>query len=90
MPPGSCGFVDSFVEHPAFFPRNGLTTNRELWVWRQAVLESTAQRRAGHLVLNGDDGKPTRCSAPSLSGTAAKVVVEELMLVVESFERGTE
>ncbi|MFJ1548091.1 hypothetical protein [Streptomyces sp. NPDC088246] len=87
---GACSFVDSFFEHPAFFSRNGLTANRELWDWRETVLEGTAQRRDGHLVLNGDDGKSAQCSALSLSSTATKIVVEELVLVVESFERVTE
>ncbi|MGW1376133.1 phage tail protein [Streptomyces sp. NPDC002446] len=77
--------------------KRGFTTNRELWDWRRAVLEGTVIRRSGHIVLNDEAGKPAlrwkftnswpkHYSAPSLSGTATEVAIEELVLVVESFE----
>ncbi|MFB6530391.1 phage tail protein [Streptomyces sp. NPDC056399] len=77
--------------------KRGFTTNRELWDWRRAVLEGTVVRRTGHIVLNDEAGKPAlrwkfthawpkQYSAPSLSSTATEVSIEELVLVVESFE----
>ncbi|MET8623001.1 phage tail protein [Kitasatospora sp. NPDC004669] len=77
--------------------KRGFTTNRELWDWRRSVLEGTVVRRSGHITLNDEAGKPAlrwkftnawpkQYSAPSLSGTATEVAIEELVLVVESFE----
>jgi phage tail-like protein len=77
--------------------KRGFTTNREVWDWRRAVLEGMVIRRTGHIVLNDEAGKPAlrwkftnawpkQYSAPSPSGTATEIAIEELVLVVESFE----
>ncbi|MGW8357720.1 phage tail protein [Streptomyces wedmorensis] len=77
--------------------KRGVTTNGELADWRRAVQEGTVVRRTGLLVLNDEAGEPElrwkftnawpkQYSAPSLSGTATEVAIEELVLVVEGFE----
>jgi phage tail-like protein len=77
--------------------KRGVTTNRELWDWRRNVLAGTVTRRSGRLTLNDEASKPTlrwkftnawpkQYSAPSLSETSTEVAIEELVLVVETFE----
>ncbi|MFJ9643030.1 phage tail protein [Streptomyces sp. NPDC101206] len=81
--------------------KRGFTTSRALWEWRRSVMEGTVVRRTGHIVLNDEEGKPAlrwkftnawpkQYSEPALSGTATQVPIEELVLVVESFEREPE
>ncbi|OLZ71977.1 phage tail protein [Streptomyces sp. IMTB 2501] len=81
--------------------KRGFTTNRELWDWRRNVLEGTVTRRSGRITFNDEAGKPTvrwkftnawpkQYTAPSLSGTSTEVAVEELVLVVETFELDAE
>ncbi|QFZ18650.1 phage tail protein [Saccharothrix syringae] len=77
--------------------RRGFTTNKELWQWRQTVLQGKTVRRTGSIVLNDEGGKPAltwkftaawprQYSAPNFNGTGSEVAIEELILVVETLE----
>ncbi|MFF2519740.1 phage tail protein [Streptomyces sp. NPDC058086] len=79
--------------------KRGLTTSHGLQEWRRSVLDGRTVRRSGQIVLKGEAGKPAlrwkfanawpkQYAAPSLSGTATEVTIEQLVLVVEGFELG--
>ncbi|MFB7950399.1 phage tail protein [Kitasatospora phosalacinea] len=78
--------------------KSGLTTDREPWNRRKAVPEGTVARRTGHIVFKDEAGEPAlrwgftnarpqQCPAPSLSGIATEVAVEEPVLAVDGFEQ---
>jgi phage tail-like protein len=66
-------------------------------VWRQTVLQGKTVRRTGSIVLNNEAGQaaltwkftaawPRQYSAPNFNATGSTVAIEELVLVVETFE----
>ena len=79
--------------------KRGYTNNSELWDWRKAVIEGKVERKAGSIILCGDDGNeimrynffeawPAKWKGFSLDGKGADVMVEEMELAVEKIERG--
>ncbi|HIA03553.1 MAG TPA: phage tail protein [Myxococcales bacterium] len=79
--------------------KRGYINNTELWDWRKKVVEGTVERKAGSIILCGDDGSeimrynffeawPSKWKGFSLDGKGADTTVEELELVVEKLERG--
>jgi phage tail-like protein len=79
--------------------KRGYVNNTELWDWRKKVVEGTVERKAGSIILCGDDGSeimrynffeawPSKWKGFSLDGKGADTTVEEIELVVEKLERG--
>ncbi len=79
--------------------RRGFTNSEELWKWRKAVIDGKVERRAGSIILSGDDGSeimrynffegwPCRWSWGPLDGIDNGTAVEELEIAVEKIERG--
>jgi phage tail-like protein len=79
--------------------RRGLTTSDELWNWFRAVADGRIERKAGSIIVCGDDGSevfrynffegwPCRWKSLQLDATARATLVEELEIAVEKIERG--
>ena len=77
--------------------KRGITTNKELWVWRKNVLDGVSDRRDGSIVLLGDDhvevirwnfrqGWPSKWEGPILIGRASEVAIETLEIVHEGLD----
>ncbi len=77
----------------------GFTNSEELWNWRKAVINGKVERKAGSIILSGDDGSeimrynffegwPCRWSWGPLDGMDNGTAVEELEIAVEKIERG--
>jgi phage tail-like protein len=78
--------------------RRGLTTNGELWTWFKATLDGLVQRKAGAILLCGDDGSelmrynfyegwPCRWKSLQLNTENPGTLIEELEIAVEKIER---
>jgi len=80
--------------------RRGYTTSPELWNWYKAVLDGRIERKAGSVILCGDDGSeimrynffegwPCRWKSMSLNAVGPTgSLIEEIEIVVEAIERG--
>ena len=79
--------------------KRGYINNTELWDWRKKVIEGKVERKAGSIILCGDDGSeimrynffeawPSKWKGFTLDGKGNDVTVEELELAVEKIERG--
>ncbi|MCB9729716.1 MAG: phage tail protein [Deltaproteobacteria bacterium] len=79
--------------------KRGYTNNPELWAWRKSVMDGKIDRRAGSVIICGDDGSeivrynffeawPTKWKGLTLDGKGTDTIVEELTLAVERVERG--
>lgn len=79
--------------------RRGLLVNTELWDWYRAVVEGKVQRKAGSIIVCGDDGTeifrynffeawPCRWRSLVLHASTPETLVEEIELAVEKVERG--
>ena len=79
--------------------KRGFTDNSELWNWYKAVVDGKVERKAGSVILCGDDGSeimrynffeacPCRWKSLALDATKAGTLIEELEIVVEKVERG--
>ena len=79
--------------------KRGYINNVELWDWRKKVIEGKVERKAGSIILCGDDGTeimrynffeawPSKWKGFTLDGKGADVTVEEIELAVEKIERG--
>lgn len=79
--------------------RRGMLVNTELWDWYQAVVDGEVQRKAGSIIICGDDGKekfrynffegwPCRWKSLVLDAGDAGSLVEEIEIAVEKVERG--
>lgn len=75
-----------------------ITTNRDLWDWRQSVVNGQTQRRNGVIVLLDDartpvvrwrfhNGWPAKLEGPSLNAGANEVAIESIEIVHEGLER---
>ena len=75
----------------------GITSDSELWQWRQTVMSGEADRRNLSIVLMNDKGEdairwnvrncwPTKWTGPTLDATSDEVAIEELNLTHEGFE----
>jgi phage tail-like protein len=72
----------------------GITDNRELWLWRQDIIEGKGTRKNLSIVLMDDTGAeslrwnlsncwPTKWSGPSFDATANEVAIESLEIAHE-------
>ena len=75
----------------------GITSDAELWQWRDAVMSGDVDRRNLSIVLMNDKGEdairwnfrncwPTTWSGPSLDASSDEVAIEEMTLTHEGFE----
>ena len=79
--------------------RRGMTLNTELWNWFTAVANGRIERRAGSIIVCGDDGSeafrynffegwPCRWKSLELDADQAGTLVEAIEIAVEKIERG--
>lgn len=79
--------------------RRGMVNNTELWNWFEAVAEGQIQRKAGSVIVCGDDGNelfrynffegwPCRWKSLELDADKPGTLVEEIEIAVEKIERG--
>jgi phage tail-like protein len=72
----------------------GITDNRELWLWRQDIIEGKGTRKNLSIVLMDDTGAeslrwnlsncwPTKWTGPSFDATANEVAIESLEIAHE-------
>jgi phage tail-like protein len=77
--------------------KRGITNDRALWDWREAVSGGDPSRRDISIILRDDKGNeqirwnvkncwPTRWAGPSFDATQDAVAIEELELVHEGIE----
>lgn len=76
----------------------GITTDAELWAWRQQAAEGRVQRKNGSIILLDDAGEeklrwnfsdawPVRWTGPTFNATSNDVAVEVLELAHEGVRR---
>jgi phage tail-like protein len=79
--------------------RRGMLVNEELWRWYKAVADGKLERKAGSIIVCGDDGKerfrynffegwPCRWKSLVLDAASPGTIVEEIEIAVEKVERG--
>ena len=77
--------------------RRGITTNRDLWDWRQTVVTGQTQRRNGVIILLSDartpvmrwrfhNGWPAKYEGPTLNASASDVAIESIEIVHEGLD----
>jgi phage tail-like protein len=75
----------------------GVTTNRDLWEWRQSVVSGQTQRRNGVIVLLDEartpvarwrfyNGWPAKYEGPIFNATSSEVAIESIEIVHEGLE----
>jgi phage tail-like protein len=78
--------------------RRGVTQDRELWDWRQNIVEGNPDRRNGSIILLDDqrtevvrwnfrNGWPCKWEGPALNAKANEVAIETLEIAHEGLER---
>jgi len=78
--------------------RQGVTQDRELWDWRQAIVEGNPDRRNGRIILLDDqrtevvrwnfrNGWPCKWEGPAFNAKANEVAIETLEIAHEGLER---
>jgi phage tail-like protein len=78
--------------------RHGITQDRELWDWRQSVVDGNTQRRNGSIVLLDDkrqevvrwnfhEGWPCKWQGPALNAKNSEVAIEMLEIAHEGLSR---
>ncbi len=80
--------------------RRGYTNSTELWKWYKAVLDGKIERKAGSIIVCGDDGSeilrynffegwPCRWKSMELNALGPTAsLIEEIEIAVEWIERG--
>lgn len=79
--------------------RRGMVNNTELWNWFEVVTAGLIQRKAGSVIVCGDDGNeifrynffegwPCRWKSLELDADKPGTLVEEIEIAVEKIERG--
>ena len=79
--------------------RRGMVNNTELWNWFEVVTAGQIQRKAGSVIVCGDDGSelfrynffegwPCRWKSLELDADKPGTLVEEIEIAVEKIERG--
>ena len=77
--------------------KRGITTNRDLWDWRQSVVSGQTQRRNGVIVLLNEvhlpvlrwtfrNGWPAKLEGPALNAHSSDVAIESIEIVHEGLE----
>jgi phage tail-like protein len=78
--------------------RRGVSKDRELWDWRQTVVQGNTDRRNGSIVLLDDQrnevlrwnfgqGWPCKWQGPALNAKTNEVAIETLEIAHEGLER---
>jgi phage tail-like protein len=78
--------------------RHGITEDRELWDWRQSVVDGNTQRRNGAIVLLDDKGEqvlrwnffegwPCKWQGPALNAKNSEVAIELLEIAHDGLSR---
>jgi phage tail-like protein len=77
----------------------GLTDSRELWTWRQQIIEGTVTRKNGSIVVYDLDNRrevvrwnfvnawPTKWEGPAFNASGTEVAIETLILAHEGITR---
>ena len=76
------------------FLRRGITTNRDLWDWRQSVIDGQLSRRGVAITLLSESGEPVlrwmlrdawiaKWEGPHLRARSSEVAIESIELVHE-------
>lgn len=79
--------------------KRGYVNTDELWEWYKKVIDGRIERKAGSVILCGDDGSeimrynffeawPCRWKSFEMDAAGSEVLVEELEIAVERIERG--
>jgi phage tail-like protein len=77
----------------------GITSDTELWDWRQKAAEGKVERKNGSIILldetgaekirwNFSDGWPTKWTGPTYNATGNEVAIETIEIVHEGISRG--
>jgi len=77
----------------------GITTDAELWEWRQKASSGNVERKNGSIILldeKGDEklrwnfveGWPTKWTGPTFNATTGEVAIEALDIVHEGISKG--
>ena len=77
--------------------RRGITADRALWDWRQTVVNGTADRRSGSVILldaernevarwNFFEAWPSKWVGPDLNAQSSEVAIETLEIAHEGLE----
>ena len=78
--------------------RRGITQDRDLWDWRQSVVDGNVQRKNGRIILLDDDrtevlrwnfreGWPCKWQGPALNAKSSEVAIELLEIAHEGLTR---
>ena len=78
--------------------KRGITSEKELWDWRQKVIDGNVERKNGSIVLLDEKGTekirwnfsnawPSKWTGPSFNATSTAVAVESLELTHEEVKR---
>jgi phage tail-like protein len=78
--------------------RRGITTDAELWNWRQTVVQGNVDRRNGSIILLDDDGTEVvrwnffngwiaKWEGPTLNAKGNEVAIETVEIAHEGLER---
>ena len=78
--------------------KRGITTEPELWKWRETVIDGKTERKNGSIVLldeagaekirwNFTNGWPTKWTGPSFNSTSTAVAIETLEITHEELKR---
>ena len=89
--------LPGITKYPPITLKRGLTADRSLWEWRKAIVNGTADRRDGHVVLldaarnevarwSFHDAWPSKWIGPVLNAQSSEVAIETLELVHEGLD----
>lgn len=91
--------LPGMVKHSNISLKWGITDDRELWDWRQQVMEGGITRKNGSIILLDDNGEekvrwnfregwPTKWTGPTFNATGNEVAIETLEIVHEGLTKG--
>ena len=89
--------LPGLTKYPNLVLKRGVTRDRDLWNWRQAVIDGNIQRRNGSVILldekrtpvirwNFREGWPCKWSGPDLDASSNEVAIETLEIAHEGLE----
>ena len=90
--------IPGLTHYPNVVLRRGITTNREIWDWRQAVIDGQVSRRAVAITLLDQTGTPvlrwrlreawiSKWEGPHLDARGNEIAMETIELVHEGIDR---
>ncbi len=77
--------------------KRGFTDSKDLWQWRQSVMQGKTERRSGTIILQNEERKPAlkwqfiqgwpnKWEGPSMSAKSTDVAIETLEIACEGIE----